>query len=146
MFGIFRKAQDTIQKYLAKKFETRVSYEKEFSESRGKIKLETVLLDKAEDLDLTMVNKFIDSINQLVDNSQKANVELEIEFKDSILTCRQQGNLIVLRSIKPKDCNNFEEIAFFNGNKPLPLKQYLYEKVMSNEDIVELEKTMIRLI
>jgi hypothetical protein len=143
---MLRKIQDTISSFLATKFKPVISYEKEFTESVGKTKVEIISLDKEENLDYNMLEKFLESINELVSNSQKAKVNLEIEFKDSILTCRSRNGVIALRTIQPKDCNNFEEVAFFDGDKPFPLKRYLYENVLTNADIVELEKTMIRLI
>lgn len=141
---LWRKIKDHIKRILPQST-VKVTYQKDFTESAGHIIMERIPLDKSDDLNHQMVSKFLELINELISNSQKAKVELEIEFKDSILTCKTQGNVIALRSIKPKDCDNFEEIAFFNG-KAFPLKEYLNDNVRTNEDIVELEKTMIRLI
>ena len=129
-------------KNISKK-KVQVSYEKDFSKPRGKMKIEVV--DKADDLNHQMVEKFLESINELVQNSEKANVKLEIEFKDSILTCRVQDGIIALNTIWPKDSNAWNEVAHFNHNA-FPLREYLNDNVRTNEDIVELEKTMIRLL
>lgn len=115
------------------------------SEPVEQMMVRKVPLDKDEDLNLQMVQKFLESINELVENSQKAKVDLQIEFKESLLTCTTVGGIISLQSIRPKDSDNFDEVAFFNNNA-FPLREYLNDNVRCNEDIVELEKTMIRLI
>ena len=142
---MFRKIQNAISSYLTKKFKFEITYEKEFTRPRGKTKVEIIALDKKEDLNYVMLDKFLESIDEMIVKSQKANVSLEIEFKDSILTCKNQNDIIALQSIQPKDSMGWEEVAIFD-NKALPLRQYLYDNVLTNQDIVELEKTMIRLI
>lgn len=144
MFKMVEVIKDKIKSHLPKR-QFKVSYEKQFSDPTGRLRIELVPLDKDDDLNHVMVDKFIESILHLVQNANNAQVNLEIEFKQSILTCKVIDGIIALRTIWPKDSRNFDEVAHFS-NKPFPLKEYLYDNVRSNEDIVELEKTMIRLL
>ena len=137
---------EVLKSIFVPKRKVEVTYEKKFSEPVGQIKVRFESLDKDENLNHVMVDKFIESIMELIRKANKAQVELEIEFKQSILTCRFINQVIALRTIWPKDSRNWDEVAHFDGNKPFPLKEYLYDNVRNNEDIVELEKTMIRLL
>lgn len=140
---MFDAVKDAVKSWLPKQI--KVPSKKIQSDPVERIIVRKVPLDKDEDLNHQMVQKFLESINELVENSQKAKVDLQIEFKDSLLTCATVGGVIALRSIRPKDSDNFQEVAFFSNNA-FPLREYLNDNVRCNEDIVELEKTMIRLL
>jgi hypothetical protein len=109
------------------------------------MKTEKVALDKDDDLNYDLLNKFLELIDSIVYKSKKSEVQLQIEFKGSILTCKEKNKMIVLHSIRPKNSDNFDEIAFFSNN-PYSLKNFLYDRIITNEDIMELEKTAIMIM
>jgi tetrahydrodipicolinate N-succinyltransferase len=145
---MFKQIINSIKKKLIKylpKLKSNTSYNTNFTIIMKEKKIKRISLDKEDDLNYELLNKFLELIDELVHKSEKSGVQLKINFKESILTCKEKNEMIVLQSIRPKSSDNFDEIAFFN-NKPYYLKDFLYDKVMTNADIIELEKTAIMIM
>jgi len=102
--------------------------------------------------DFRMRDKFLDIIEEIMKNKGQ-DFELELKFKRSIITTQiHRDGTLALRSIEPnsEDVKNEQMegmiVAYFDGEKPFPLKQWLLENVLTEDDVIELEKSLIYLV
>lgn len=101
--------------------------------------------------DFNMRDKFLEIIEEIMRTKGK-DFELELRFKRSILTTHNKNGMIAIRTIEPDREKVKEEqmngmiVAYFDGEKPFPLKQWLIENVLTENDVVELEKSLIYLV
>jgi len=113
-------------------------------------------IDKGEPLepefeDFEMRDKLLEMIEQIMKiKGEKFN--LELKFKSSIITTRLRNGIVSIFLISPNREKVREEqmegqiTAVFDGKKPYPLKQWLIENVLVEEDVIELEKSLIHLV
>jgi len=101
--------------------------------------------------DFEMRDKFLEIIEQIM-RDKGEDFQLELKFKRSIITTQFRNGVVAIQFISPNNEAIKEEqmrgevMAWFNGEKPFPLKQWLIENVLTENDVVELEKSLIYLV
>lgn len=100
-------------------------------------------LDPDDDLNVEARDVLIGEILKIM--SRDNDIRNKLEFKESIIECKIKGDQVSLGLIR-SDKNRFDEHVFFSGRKAYPLKVWLEEQVLTNEDVVELEKGLIKMI
>ncbi len=100
-------------------------------------------LDKDDDLNEDARDFLIGEIEKIM--SRKVDVQNVLEFKDVEITCRNHGDGVCLHFFQSKE-KRFTEPVWFDGKKPYPLSVWLKEQILTNEDVIELEKGLIRML
>ena len=101
--------------------------------------------------DFEMRDKLLEMIEQIMKNKGEE-FQLELKFKRSIVTTQLRNGIVAIQFISPdrelvrEEQMQGEITAWFNGKKPFPLKQWLIENVLVEEDVIELEKSLIYLV
>jgi len=101
--------------------------------------------------DFEMRDKLLEMIEQIL-RTKGENFQLELKFKRSIISTQLRDGIVAIFLISPNSALVKEEqmqgeiTAWFNGKKPFPLKQWLIENVLVEEDVIELEKSLIYLV
>jgi len=104
-------------------------------------------LDPDDDLNVEARDILIDEIIKIM--NRDVDIENELEFKEVKIACHHKGGVVALgriRNANESKITGFEDPVFFTGKKPYPLKIWLKEQVLTNMDVVELEKGLIKMI
>lgn len=101
-------------------------------------------LDPDDDLNTDARDLLITEIEKIM--KRKVDIRNTLEFKQSYITCRLiSNNKVVLDTIRSNEHRHMEPV-FFTGKKSYPLRIWLEEQILSNDDVVELEKGLIKMI
>ncbi|MDX1699390.1 MAG: hypothetical protein R3250_02170 [Melioribacteraceae bacterium] len=102
-------------------------------------------LDKDDNLNEEARDFLIGEIEKIMKRQGKG-LNNTFEFCGQEISCRVEtdGN-VILNWIRPAD-NRHSIPVFFNGKKSYPLKVWLEEQILTNEDVIELEKGLIRML
>lgn len=101
--------------------------------------------------DFEMRDKLLEMIEQIM-KTKGEKFQLELKFKRSIISTQIRDGIVAIFLISPdrelvrEEQMQGEITAWFNGKKPYPLKQWLIENVLTEEDVIELEKSLIYLV
>ena len=100
-------------------------------------------LDPDEDLNTEARDVLIGEVIKIM--ARDVDIRNKLEFKESIIECKVVGDNVVLNLIR-ENTDRWSEPVFFSGRKTYPLKIWLEEQILTNEDVVELEKGLIKMI
>jgi hypothetical protein len=100
-------------------------------------------LDKDDDLNIKVRDILIKEVLKIM--SIQENSIRELEFYNQAIRCDIREGIIALSSIRQVD-NRHEMPVWFDGKTPYPLEVWLKEQILTNIDVVELEKGIIKMI
>lgn len=154
MSFITNSVKNKIQKLLGnvkEKFQIQIT-----SKNDGEIKTIDVSPNKGKPIepefdDVDMRDKLLELIEQIM-RTKGEEFKLELKFKRSIISTHLRNDIVAIFLISPdkqlvrEEQMQGEITAVFDGEKLFPLKQWLIENIIVEQDVTELEKSLIHLV
>ncbi len=100
-------------------------------------------LDKDDDLNEEARDFLIGEIEKVM--RRKVDFQNTLEFRDQLISCKVLGDSVNLSWMTPVGDKHSMPV-WFDGDKPYPLSVWLKEQILTNIDVIELEKGLIKML